>query len=815
MNQKIEQALKKLFKKKFSDIFRYYIPRINYSHYYKTLKLDEKAVLFESQHGTGMQGNVFYMLRAMANDPQYDDYELYLSCRKANKEEFRELLDSNGMQRVKTVIVSTRTYMKLLASAKYLVNDNTFLPFFIKRDGQVYLNTWHGTPLKTLGKQIHNAMYGIGNTQKNFMVADYLLYPNEYTMEHMVEDYMLSNVSSGKVILGGYPRNEAFFDRESEAKIREEIEIADKKIYAFMPTWRGAVGAIDPKATTYVQYYLYEMDKRLADDEVMYVNLHPIARKDVNFRGFKHIRQFPKGYETYEFLNAADCLITDYSSVFYDFAVSRKKCILFTYDEEEYFADRGLYRPLSSLPFPSVKTVDELFKELRSPKNYDDTEFLKEYCTYDCPNASKVLCEKLIFGKDSKLFEEREIPNNGKPNVLVYAGNLGKNGITTSIMNLLNNIDRTENNYFITFRAGAVKPNQEILSNLPEGVNYIATTGKMNLSFFKKAAWLLCKARKFPVNTMMKMVKEDLKLELRRDYGDMNFDTIVQFNGYEFAKIFLYSAFEGNKVIYVHNDMVQEATVRRNQRKDVLKYAYEVYDHVALVTEDLVEPTTVIAGKERSFDLAHNLINYNSILERGAKDIAFDPYTQSNIPFERVVEILNSSSKKIVNVARFSPEKGQRRLIDAFQKLLKDEPDSYLFIIGGNQFNGMYNQLCEYVATLPCADHIVLILAMSNPLPIVKACDGFILSSLYEGFGLVLVEADILGLPVVSTDIVGPRTFMQKHEGVLVEDSEAGIENGLRRLVAGDIPKLTVDYAEYNRNAVEEFIALLEKKNQN
>lgn len=811
MNKK---TLKKFLNQKWDNIYKYYIPKTRYAHYYKTLGIDEKTILFESQHGTGMQGNVFYMLRAIANDPEYVDYNLYLSCRNANKEEFRQLLDRNGMQRVKLVVLSTRLYMKLMASAKYLVNDNTFLPFYIKKEGQIYLNTWHGTPLKTLGKQIHNAMYGIGNTQKNFISADYLLYPNEYTMEHMVEDYMLENVSTAKILLSGYPRNEAFFDKESEIRIREELEITDKRIYAFMPTWRGAIGAIDPKATTYVQYYLYEMDKRLTDDEVLYVNLHPIAKKNVNFKGLEHIKQFPNEYETYEFLNATDCLITDYSSVFYDFAVSRKKCILFTYDEDEYFADRGLYRPLSSLPFPSVKTVDALFEELRSSKNYDDTEFLKEYCAYDCANAAKVLCDRVFLGKTSEKIVERNMPDNCKPNIMIFAGSLAKNGITTSVLNLLNNLDTKECNYFLTFRANSVRPNQETLLSLPDGVNYIATTGKMNLNIFKKLVWMLCKSGKLPCSLMMKVLKEDLRLELRRHYGDARFDTMIQFSGYEYGKILLYSVFENNSVIYVHNDMVQEATVRKNQRKDVLEYAYEAYDRVALVTEDLVEPTTVIAGKKLSFDLAHNLINYDNILERGAMEVTFDPYTQSNVSFEKIVEILHSSAKKIVNVARFSPEKGQKRLIDAFQRVLEDEPDSYLFIIGGNQFKGMYGQLCEYVASLPCADHIVLILAMSNPLPIVKACDGFILSSLYEGFGLVLVEADILGLPVVSTDIVGPRTFMQKQGGVLVEDSEAGVEDGIRRLISGDIPKLTVDYAEYNRNAVAEFKALLEKKKE-
>lgn len=810
MNKK---ALRKFSKMKWSEFLDYYIPRMNYSHYYKTLSINEKAILLQASHGVTMNGNIFYLLRALNENKEYDGYDLYLACRAGNYDAFREKLDNEGMNRVKLVILNRKPYLRLLASAKYLINDTSFYPNFIKKPGQIYFNTWHGTPLKTLGKQVKNDLHNIGNIQKNFLMADYLLYPNEYTMEHMVEDYMLENISQAKILLAGYPRNTAFFDNEKALKIRAELELEDKKVYVFMPTWRGAVGQIDPKATTYVQYYLYEMDKRLNDDEIMYVNLHPMARKNVNFRTLNHIEEFPADYETYEFLNAADCLVTDYSSVFYDYAVTGKKCILFTYDEEEYFADRGLYRPLETLPFPSVKTVDALFEELRSPKNYDDTDFLKEYCTYDCAEASKALCDRVILGKSSEYVKERDIKHNGKPNILFYSGSLAKNGITTSLLNLLNNLDRTECNYFITFRTASVKPHKEILMELPEGVNYIATTGKLNLSFFKKVAWVLCKDRKFPIKPTMNMVREDLQLELRRHYGDAKFDTMVQFNGYEYAKILLYSAFDGNNVIYVHNDMYQEATVKRNQRKDVLDYAYSVYDHVAIVTEDLIEPTAAVMKTPRDFNVAHNLINYDDIVERGNMEIAFDDYTQSNKSFEEIVEILNSDAKKIINVGRFSVEKGQRRLIDAFAKVWQDEPDSYLFIIGGYQLKGLYDEFCEYIQTLPCADHIVLILAMSNPLPIIKACDGFILSSLYEGFGLVLVEADILGLPVASTDIVGPRTFMQKQGGVLVEDSQAGVEDGIRRLISGDIPKLTVDYAEYNRNAVNEFKALLEPKN--
>ena len=148
-------------------------------------------------------------------------------------------------------------------------------------------------------------------------------------------------------------------------------------------------------------------------------------------------------------------------------------------------------------------------------------------------------------------------------------------------------------------------------------------------------------------------------------------------------------------------------------------------------------------------------------------------------------------------------------MIDAFNKIWVENNNTYFVIIGGIQRDGIYDELCEYIETLPCGNNVILILSMTNPLPIVKACDGFILASHYEGFGLVIVEADILGLPAVSTDIIGPRTFMQKNNGTLVENTIEGVEKGMRMLIDGKVPMLTTDYKKYNEDALAEFKALI------
>ena len=105
-------------------------------------------------------------------------------------------------------------------------------------------------------------------------------------------------------------------------------------------------------------------------------------------------------------------------------------------------------------------------------------------------------------------------------------------------------------------------------------------------------------------------------------------------------------------------------------------------------------------------------------------------------------------------------------------------------------------------------NNVMLLLRVSNPFPIVKSCDAFILSSYYEGFGLVLAEADILGLPVVSTECTGPCSFLKEHGGTLVENSEEGIYQGLCMLGEGKINPMNADYDLYNLEAVKEFESL-------
>ena len=656
-----------------------------------------------------------------------------------------------------------------------------------------------------MGKSDKSEFYRLGNVQKNFVCSDYLLFPNEHTQKCIIRDYMLENICCGEAVRLGYPRNEAFFDGESAIRIRESLRLRDKRVYAYMPTFRGAVqrGRTN-KNDIYLLFFLYELDRQLTDDEVLYISIHPLARSKVDFRQFKHIKVFPRNYETYEFLNIADVLITDYSSVFFDFACTRKKIVLFPYDKEDYWSSRGMYFSMDELPFPQVESVDALINELRSEKQYEDNLFVETFCPWDGPNVSKELCD-YIFGIESTGLCTQKIPNNEKENVLIYAGNLAANGITTSLRSLMSTIDLKKRNYYVTFMTEfAVRKGAGLLT-FPQEVCYIPTTGDMCLTILDRIIRKLFKRKLISASQYMKLLGHRVHQEWERNFGSIKFDAVIQFNGYD-QEIMLYlSTFQGPKTIFVHSDMLKEMEVRKSLRKDVYHYVYEHYDWVAVVTEGIIEPTCSLTRKKEHICLVKNAIDYKTILQKAEEDIALDEETKVFPSHELFAEVMASSTPKFINIGRFAPEKGHERLINAFYQNWKENPDMYLVIMGGSSRGGGYAKTIRQIKALGLENNVVLLCQVLNPYPILNACNYFILSSFYEGFGLVLVEADILGKAVVSVDIDGPRDFMQKNGGLIVENSEEGLCQGIKKLYEGKVLPMNVDYEAYNQGVIQEF----------
>ena len=294
------------------------------------------------------------------------------------------------------------------------------------------------------------------------------------------------------------------------------------------------------------------------------------------------------------------------------------------------------------------------------------------------------------------------------------------------------------------------------------------------------------------------------KREWKKQFGDVTFDYAIQFAGYEKKAINLFQRFEGVKSIYVHNDMIAEMKTRKNQHYLTLKNAYQNYDKVAVVTRDIVPPTLKISGREDNIVVVNNCHAYKDVIRKSKEPLAFDPDTKCNFTQKELEEILDSDKKKFITIGRFSPEKGHMMLMKAFEKFSEKYKDVYLIIIGGH--GSLYNQTLEYANNSEA--NIIIIKSMKNPMPILKQCDFFMLSSYYEGLGLTLLEADALGIPTMSTDIPGPQGFVRDYNGYLVETSEKGLKNGMIAFMNGKVKAMNVDYDQYNKEAIEHFDSL-------
>lgn len=440
-------------------------------------------------------------------------------------------------------------------------------------------------------------------------------------------------------------------------------------------------------------------------------------------------------------------------------------------------------------------------------KNADVSGFLKEF------NVNGIFSGEILIGYNrdviSEIAEREPLMKKDvviKKRVLIYTGSLAQNGLTTSLLNLLSNLDG-DSDYILTYRENSIRKNPERLNKLPDRFRKAPIAGEFCMSVSELICYCLYFKLDISSGVIIKRLEKFFRREWKRLFGEFNVSTAVQFTGYEYGIINLFEQFDGNRIIFVHNDMVSEIKQRNNQHLPTLKNAYCNYDTVALVTEDMRESARRISGGGGNMVVVPNCHDYKTVLKKSKMPVEFQPKTDSTISLGELLELLNSDTEKFITIGRFSPEKSHMRLIDAFKEYCVEYPDTNacLIIIGGR--GELYSQTVEYARK--SGGNIILIRSMENPMPVLKKCDLFILPSEYEGLGLVILEADSLGLPVVATDIPGPRSFMRKYGGVLIDDSKEGIISGMKLFREGKIKTMNVDYEEYNRYACECFKKIL------
>ncbi|MET3206561.1 UNVERIFIED_ORG: CDP-glycerol glycerophosphotransferase [Arthrobacter sp. UYEF13] len=269
------------------------------------------------------------------------------------------------------VLIGSRLWYELLTGARILINNNNFPFYFRKREGQLYFQTWHGTPLKRLGNDVARTNFSLSYWNLMWREAEYwdaLLAQNDYAAGVLAKCFGFE----GRVVAEGYPRNDSLTPErieEDRPAIRQRLGIPEgKTAILYAPTWRDDAKNAS-RQYEMVTYLDFEMtQQQLGDDYVLLLRgHHNIAgqRQTAANQFVIDVTEYPEVNDLY---TAADILVNDYSSVMFDFCVTGKPIIFLTPDIAQYRDEtRGFYFDLEEkAPGPLHNTTEEVVRSIKN-----------------------------------------------------------------------------------------------------------------------------------------------------------------------------------------------------------------------------------------------------------------------------------------------------------------------------------------------------------------------------------------------------------------------------------------------------------------
>lgn len=303
-----------------------------------------------------------------------------------------------------------------MARARYWVTNSRMPSWITKPKHTAYVQTWHGTPLKKLVsdiKEVHmpgttNETYveGFHQESKNW---DYLISPNRYSSDIFKRAFNFHK----EMIEVGYPRNDIFYTHNNSSyitSVKEKLGLPkNKKIILYAPTWRDNEFYRPGKYKFELNMDLNLLKEKLGEEYIILLRLHSFVADNFDLSGYEgFVYNYSRFLDINELYLISDLLITDYSSVFFDFANLKRPIIFYTYDLESYSGKvRGLYFNLEEdAPGPVVKTTQELLQAISDYENngleaYEEkyNSFYQTYCYLENGFASKRVVEKIFLGE--------------------------------------------------------------------------------------------------------------------------------------------------------------------------------------------------------------------------------------------------------------------------------------------------------------------------------------------------------------------------------------------------------------------------------
>ncbi|MCR5767446.1 MAG: bifunctional glycosyltransferase family 2 protein/CDP-glycerol:glycerophosphate glycerophosphotransferase [Lachnospiraceae bacterium] len=397
----IKLITRRLARKKFWKMLRGKNVLNKYLYRRKYLKqpISENTIVFES-----------FLGKNYSDSPKYI-YE-YLAKNYPGRYEFVWVLDNKTKLPYEGTKVKrfSRKYMKYMATAKYFVFNMRQPTWFKKRKGMIFLETWHGTPLKKLVFDL-DEVYSASPLYKKEVYKqsrewDYLIAANEFSSRVFKSCFMFDN----PMLEYGYPRNDLLHspDRDARAeKLREKLGIPKyKKTILYAPTWRDDEYYGKGQYKFELKLNLAEMKKALSDEYVILLRTHYFIADALDLKGMEGFAlNFSKYDDITDLYLVSDIIITDYSSVFFDYANLKRPMLFYTYDLEKYRdVLRGFYIDIEEeLPGPLLYTTGEVIDAI---KNIDSVRekyaqkyevFYDRYCGWEDGHAAENVAKK-VFG---------------------------------------------------------------------------------------------------------------------------------------------------------------------------------------------------------------------------------------------------------------------------------------------------------------------------------------------------------------------------------------------------------------------------------
>ena len=806
---------------------------VKFAEAYKRQKVDDHKILYESYWGRGMADNPYALFLELLSRDSYRTYThvWVLDDFERNQPMLQKYKDN---PKVQFVLFGSEEYFNELASAKYLLNNTTYPHYFVKKAEQIYINTWHGTPLKSMGYEIKEGSSYSANTVRNFLHADYLLSANKLMTRMYLKSYKMEGILPGKIIEEGQPRNDLLFHGKRE-EVYEKLKAygvsieKNKKIILYAPTWREAGEGglnVNPEELLDVKKKLEEVIGK--DKYHILIKPHQYVYQQLKDREEYRNLLIPATVDANELMILADILISDYSSIFLDYMVLGRPILFYVPDLETYKEMRGLNIKLEELPGPYSDCISDIAENIQNIELVQE-KFKEKYQRMRqkiCGKDDGKVCARIadaIFEKSRKC--SVVTGQHDKKRLLISCGGLAENGITHSFLSLLEQIDYDE--WDVTALVGDDPKDpakHRKINEMNQNVRALVLCG-FRASTWKEEQRRIITVRHGLYHPIWKRICpwEMYDREYRRIVGMAEFDYIVDFQGYNVILTSVLSRGKAKKKsIWLHNDILADMNKKVNGKKknwECLHYnvsMYPYFDSLVSCSKEVMKVNREkLAVKEtyHKFGYAKNTVNekrmeecrrhQNTVWIHGQEYLVKNEAKTSDD--SRKIEIVRLPEQGYIyflTMGRMSVEKNHTALIKAFARLRKENENIRLVIIGAGPLEKQIKALVERENLCP---YVTLAGNIDNPFVFMERSDCFILPSTHEGQPMVLLEARVCGMPIIVSDFSTVNDSLYPNGQLLIGQDEESIYEGLKAFTKGKVPKCDFDLQQYNQEAYEEF----------